>query len=1040
VKSQLIMRLAVFINCIFALIAFKVQSQPFYFRHYQVENGLSNNTVNCSVQDSLGFMWFGTKDGLNRFDGYRFKKYDLPQKKGSITPDNIYSLRTDTDGILWVGSEKGLFKFDPVKEHLYNCVDSIGGVGSIIIDQNQQLWFSARGIIYIYNISTNKLRRFNMGENWFSTSLCIDMAGDIWASTTNGYIHKLNVKNGQFESFNIFSHSLPAASNWIQTIAPADSNALFVGTSNQGLKKFDIKSKTYTDVLTYNTDNTIIFVRDILKNTDNEFWLATEYGIYIIYNNSKKTVSLKKKFQDPYSLSDNPIYTLAKDSEGGIWAGTFFGGINYYQPQYTSFHKYFPDNSSKSISGNVVREICEDKYGNLWIGTEDAGLNKLNKATGNIVHYMPTGAPTSISYSNIHGLMADDDKLWIGTFEYGIDIMDVRTGKVIKNYKAGPGEHELKSNFTLSFLKLRNGKILVATTNGLYQYNAKDDNFDRSVAMPDDAFVASLFEAKDGTIWVGTYGKGAFYYNPNTLKKGSLKNNPSDPTTMPNNTINAICEDTNHNIWLATEGGGLCKIGQDNKTVKQYTTNNGFPSNFIFNIIEENEQSLWVTTSRGLVEFNPNTEKTTIYTSANGLLNDQFNYHSGYRDKDGRFYFGSVKGMISFDPSKFKPNEFKPPVYITGFQVHNKELAIGDSLPLKKSIVYTDKIILPYNQSSFSIDFAGLSFTSPEMTEYEYTMDGLDKEWTYIKPNRKVYFTSLSPGNYTFKLKASSNGKWMNEEKTLAIKILPPMWATWWAYLIYFCLFATIFYYLISSYHKRQEDKKEKEIYEAKIDFFTNVAHEIRTPLTLIKGPVDNLLETIDMTPELKEDVETMDRNTNRLITLISQILDFRQTETKGFSLYFTKVNLNLLLQEVYLDFMSAAKKNHLSYNIELPDSSTVTEADEEALRKIFSNLLSNAVKYAQANIWIKLYSVQKKYNSIIVEVSNDGYIIPEEMQEKIFEPFFRLKENIKQKGTGIGLALAKSLALLHDGDLYLKNTDNSKNTFVLTIPMKNQN
>lgn len=982
-------------------------------------------------------MWFGTKDGLNRFDGYHFKKYDLPQISGAMMPDNIYSLCTDTDGTLWVGGEKGLFRFDEINEKLITCVDSIGGVGSIIVDAKKQLWFSARGLVYNYNPANATLSRFVIGNNLFSTSLCIADNGSMWASTNNGFIHEFNPRTKDFESYDLFSHSKPAASNWIQTLCPADKNSLFIGTSNQGLKKFDLETKTYTDVLTYNPDNTIIYVRGILKNTQTEFWLATEYGIYIIHTDSAITVSLKKKFLDPYSLSDNPIYSLAKDSEGGVWAGTFFGGINYYQPQYTAFHKYFPDNSTNAISGNVVREICEDNYGNLWIGTEDAGLNKLNKATGAITHYMPTGAKTSIAYSNIHGLLVDGDNLWIGNFEYGIDIMDVRTGTVKKNYKAGPGIHDLKSNFSLCFLKLKNGNILAATTNGLYQYNAQDDNFDRSVAMPHDAFVACLLEAKDGTIWVGTYGQGAYYYNPATQQRGRLENIPSDPNSMPNNTINAICEDGNQNIWLATEGGGLCKVGKDKKTIKKYSTKNGLPSNFIFNVLEENINSLWVTTSRGLVHFNPATETPTIYTSANGLLNDQFNYHSGFQDKDGRLYFGSVKGMISFDPKRFKPNQFQPPVYITGFQVHNKELPINDSSALKESIVYTKQITLPYDQSSFSIDFAALSYTSPEMTEYEYLMEGLDKDWIYIKPNRKVYFTNLSPGNYTFKLKASSNGKWQQKETLLKIKILPPFWATWWAYLIYFTIAAIILYYLISSYHKRQEDKKEKEIYEAKIDFFTNVAHEIKTPLTLIKGPVDNLLEMVSEVPEIKEDLATMDRNTNRLMTLVTQILDFRQTETKGFSLDFTKVNLNQLMQEVYLDFASAAKKGMFSYNITLPDAVVFAAADEEALRKIFSNLLSNAVKYAKKHISITLHPVEKNDTTFTVEVSNDGYLIPEDMKDKIFEPFFRLKENIKQKGTGIGLALARSLAELHNGNLYLKDAGNHLNTFVLCLPLK---
>jgi signal transduction histidine kinase len=429
-----------------------------------------------------------------------------------------------------------------------------------------------------------------------------------------------------------------------------------------------------------------------------------------------------------------------------------------------------------------------------------------------------------------------------------------------------------------------------------------------------------------------------------------------------------------------------------------------------------------------------------VYTRANGLLNDQFNYHSGYKDSLGTLYFGSVKGMISFRPDDFTKSDFIPPLFITGFQVHNKELEINkDSSYLQQSIMYTDKITLPYDHSSFSIDFAALSFISPEMTEYSYTMNGLDKEWTYLKSNRKVYFTNLSPGTYVFKLRGATNGQWHKNSKELTISITPPFWATLYAYLLYAAAFIGVCYYLIRSYLHRIENKKEKEIYEAKINFFTIVAHEIRTPLTLIKGPVENLHEKIEELPEIKEDVITLERNTNRLVTLITQILDFRQTEKKGFSVDFTRVDITELVHEEYLNFIPVAKKRNLSYSIDLPQEHVFAMADEEALRKIFSNLSGNAVKYAANTVNMRLLPVAKESVSFTIEISNDGYIIPAEMKEKIFEPFYRLKETIKQKGTGIGLALARSLAELHNGRLYLKDTRDGLNTFVLDLPLSPQ-
>jgi len=354
---------------------------------------------------------------------------------------------------------------------------------------------------------------------------------------------------------------------------------------------------------------------------------------------------------------------------------------------------------------------------------------------------------------------------------------------------------------------------------------------------------------------------------------------------------------------------------------------------------------------------------------------------------------------------------------------------------LKKSIVYTDKITLHYDQSSFSIDFTAISFTSPEVTGYSYIMEGLDRDWTYIKSNRRVYFTNLEPGTYTFKLKAANNGIWNKYEKKLIIKIVPPLWATWWAYLLYIILGVSVLFYLVRAYHNTLMNKKEKEIYEAKIEFFTNIAHEIRTPLTLIKGPVENLSELVSEVPEIKEDVITMERNTNRLVNLINQILDFRQIETKGFSLDFTNVNINEVLQEAYLTFEPIAKKRKLHYTIDLPSTNVYTMADDEALNKIFSNLFSNAVKYADKEVRIKLITPNKKDDHVLIEIRNDGFIIPYEMKEKIFKPFYRLKETMKQKGTGIGLALARSLVELHKGNLFMKDSEEGMNVFVTRLP-----
>jgi ligand-binding sensor domain-containing protein/nitrogen-specific signal transduction histidine kinase len=1022
--------IAVRLTLLLLLFVSVCQAQPYYFRHYQVENGLSNNTVFASIQDKKGFMWFGTKDGLNRFDGYQFKVFHIKQNEdASLSRDQVNCLGLDSSGGLWVGTTKGLYRFDQSRENLVKYISGLNSIHTLHVDTKGRIWFVSDAKIYRYDHLKKKLTLF---PHYFNTSSVCEIDGSMWFSSWDGRLLKLDEKTNRFTDYSVFNHSPKTASTWIIRIVAAENGIIYIGTTAQGIKKFDTRTGLYEDILTYNKDRTPIYVRDLHNINNKEIWFATESGIFIYNKLKNEYVQLKKNYLDPYSLSDNAIYTIHQDQEGGIWAGTYFGGVNYYPKETSSFQKYFPDYTEKSISGNAVRDIRADSLGNMWIGTEDAGLNRYDPETGNFKSFMPTGKPGSIANSNIHGLLVVGDKLWIGTFEHGLDILDIRSSRVIRNYSSYTDARGLGSNFVVSMTQGSNGTIYLGTTNGLFKYDKPKDYFNKPEGFPTLGFVSIVMEDHKGKIWIGTHESGVYKYDPQIKETIHYFNNPKDQNSLTTNTINALYEDSNKVIWIATEGGGLCKLSPDRKTISRYTTKNGLPSNFIFKVLEDNYGKLWVTTSKGLVSMDHTNGDTRIYTKANGLLNDQFNYNSGYKSGDGKLYFGSVKGMISFTPERKSVDPINPPVYITGFQVHNKEVPIGQNSYLKTSVINTNKIVLPYDQSSFSIDFAEVSFTSPEMTQYSYRMDGLEKEWTKIKSNRKVYFTNLKAGHYTFTVKAFRDGSNKAQERSLKITILPPFWATWWAYTIYGIVIISVLYYFARSYHQMQESKKKKEIYEAKIDFFTNIAHEIKTPLTLIKGPVENLSEMVPNLPEIKEEVKTMERNTERLVNLINQILDFRQTETKNFSLYFTPTNISEILQEAFVSFQQLAQKKKLVYKIRLPEEPIQSMADGEALYKIFSNLLSNAVKYGETKVEVNMYLSSE---NVKIEIENDGLIIPSEMKEKIFEPFFRLRESVKHKGTGIGLALARSLAELHRGNLYLSESKNGMNCFVLEIP-----
>lgn len=1019
-----------------------VRSQPYYFKHYFTENGLSNSTVVCSLQDKKGFLWFGTQDGLNRFDGYSFKIYrNNPSDPKSLGSNLVHALYEDDDGTLLAGTDRGIYRYDPKTEYFSVLPYATSGeVLSLLKDKKGNLWYVSDQHIFEVIQSTGLVKSYTI-NNCKVTSVCLTPKGNIWLSSSTGNIYAFDDKTDSFIGFNVFEHSKPARTDWIVKLYCNDDQSIWIGTTNQGLKAFNTQTHTYRDVLSYNDDHTDIFVRDMLCIKPDEYWIATESGIFV-YNPLKNAViNLRKQYDDPYSLSDNSVYCLFKDREENIWAGTYFGGVNFYSSQYALFHKYFPKYNSNSLSGNVVRRICEDMFGNLWIGTEDAGLNKLNPNTGSFTVFKPTGNKNSLSYNNIHGLLAIGDKLWIGTFEHGLDIMDIPTGKIIRHYETIDKEHALERNFIICIYQTRSKSIYIGAGNGLYRYNKITDDF----TFIHGGHVQAVLEDDQGIIWAGTRQAGLYYYNPHT---GQTRKFSDKSAAQENMTINDIFEDSDKHLWFSTENG-LYKLDRPGRKFIIYNTANGLPVNVTLSMEEDQNKNLWVSTSGGLMSMNLVTQKTTTYTKGNGLLNNQFNYDSGFKDNKGTMYFGSVRGLVSFNPAAFNSKGLILPVYITGFQVNNRELKISDPhSPLTQSIINTRYIQLQHNQTSFSLDFAALSFSAPEMSEYAYKMKGIDNEWTYLKANRKVYFTDLSSGEYVFQVKAVNNkGIWNQWPTELVINIKPPFWASHIAFVGYTMLLATIIFLTVRSYHRRHlskikrkfelfEVEKEREIYEAKIEFFTHITHEIRTPLTLIKGPLENAIGKLTPSSAAYDDLKSVNKNTERLLDLTNQLLDFRRTESKGYNLSFVSINITEHLQSIYANFRNLSDQKGLSLKLQLPEQPVNADVDTEAMHKILANLLSNAIKYAASEIVISLYT---EGDNTIIKITNDGFLIPAELKDKIFEPFFRVAETESQPGNGIGLALCRSLAELHGGTLNFEPSKSRLNSFRLSLPSKQQ-
>ena len=514
----------------------------------------------------------------------------------------------------------------------------------------------------------------------------------------------------------------------------------------------------------------------------------------------------------------------------------------------------------------------------------------------------------------------------------------------------------------------------------------------------------------------------------------------------------SVFEDSHRQVWLTTQGGGFCLFHPETETFTSYNLADGLPNDVVYQIVEDKEGLFWLTTNNGLVCFQPTTGAMKVYTTSNGLLGDQFNYRSSFETEDGTIYLGSIDGFVAFNPKNFSENKSLPSIVITDFLLFGKEVYVGEpGSPLEKSITFSDELVLQSNQNSFSFRVAALDFQAPRMSRIMYKLDGFDADWLTVGESPIVTYSNLRYGNYTFRVKVSnSDGVWNEEGISLKVHILPPFYLSVWAYIVYAlliigCSLYTVMYFKRRSNrkHRRQmekfEQEKEREVYNAKIDFFTNVAHEIRTPLTLIKGPLENIILKKQVDTETREDLNVMKQNTERLLNLTNQLLDFRKTERQGFRLNFTECNVTEILKETHKRFTSLAKQKGLDFVLQMPEKDFYAHINQEAFTKIISNLLNNGVKYAESYVHISLAVPDTDGgNSFRICTVNDGVIIPDAMKEEIFKPFVRFNEQEDGKvttGTGIGLALSRSLAELHQGTLTMGKGEEN-NTFCMTLPI----
>ncbi|RAV30890.1 hybrid sensor histidine kinase/response regulator transcription factor [Sinomicrobium soli] len=1028
---------------VFFVAGIHLPAQNRAFKKLQVEDGLSHNSVICMLQDAQGFMWFGTKDGLNRYDGYNFKLFQRESGNPESIGSNYIRCLEEYGHYIWVGTDTGLFRYDE-KSESFELMEGTANQPILDIhgDANGYLWFIAAGSLHRIAIQEDGNTFREEVFNQFSAQLISSNdQGEVFVASFDT-LYRFVPDNDSFSRVEPVENDIRERLV-ITAMSAAGKDTLFIGTKNHGALLYTLSDGRLTKLL--DDSENPLYVRDFVMKNREELWIATESGVYIYHFDDHTYEHLEKSYDDPYSLSDNAVYALVPDEEKGMWAGTYFGGVNYYPEQYTPIQRYFPQVGQNSISGNAVREIEKDRYGNLWIGTEDAGLNRFDPKVGTFVNYSSVGEKGALSHYNIHGILPVGDELWVGTFEHGLDVLDIRTGKVVRHYGTGEEGGHLKSDFIFFIYQTRQKVIYVLTSSGIYRYIPDRDTFEIVDGFPEAYHFTCMTEDHNGTLWAGTYWDGLYYFNPETGKKGVFRYDRKDSLSISSNVINGLFVDSARRLWITTENG-LNLFQHGSGTFRRYTRKEGLPSNVTYSILEDDRRNLWVSSSNGLVKFTPDSGQMQVYTRSNGLLSDQFNYSSAFKDSDGEMYFGSVKGLISFNPARFVQNNYRPPVFVTDIRINNREVKVGEeNSPLTRSILFSDHITLSNAQSTFSLEFASLSYTAPEMTEYWYKLEGLNEEWVSLGKNHRVSFTELPPGDYHLKVKAlNSHGVWGEENDLLRISVLPPFSGSRTAYMLYTVLLVSLVYFLLRYYHRYTKDRnnrkiqqleseKEKEIYQAKIEFFTNIAHEIRTPLTLIKSPLEKLLDRSYRSPEIPHNLEIMQKNTSRLINLVNELLDFRKTEMEHVKLSFVRVNINELLEETYVRFSQLIQERQLHFDLVSETGNIYAFIDEEAVKKILSNLFINAVKYSDHEVRITL---RKEGREFVIRFENDGHLISPEHRKRIFEPFFRLPEANREHGSGIGLSLAHSLAELHHGALFMDEEAKEANVFVLRLPI----
>lgn len=1071
------------------------------FQHISTKDGLSQSDVNTIYQDKLGFMWFGTHDGINKYDGYEFTVYNLDDNNpDSINSNLIFDIAADDEGNLWIGTTGNGLNFFNVTTgkftqytHDKNNPKSISSnhITRVFIDSKKRLWIGNRNGLDRLDLNTGvsdeiEFEHFNSEistpipkyDGSFISAIYEDKKGGLFVGGKVG-LYKLRKDGKGKDFFANVTDEIGLPKTTIRSIAEDATGRLFIATG-RGLYYQTLDVESGFERFHKGGFGTILI------DKDNHIWAGSDRGLFYFENftDDKPPVFLKQ-FQydskDPSSLSKNIVRSLFMDDTGIIWIGTNGGGINIFDPKRKQFKNIRNTSDPNSLSYDKIRSIFEDSNGTLWIGTEGGGLNMLKKANDNgsyksFKHFNSLKKIFAISETNIGG----KQNLMIGSEGFpGLYFLDISNPENISEKNLAGTD---LNNGVFSLLSDSNENIWIGTYNsGIHRWIKTDTigkfkkqsfgHYPGKANSISSNIIRNILEDSQGNIWLAT-GDGLSVLSAKERYKKrpkfkAYKHDPANTKSISHNYVLSLYESSSGVVWAGTFGGGLNKFipGTDEQpaTFEHYSSLDGLPNNVIKGILEDSKQNLWLSTNKGLSSFDPEKKTFKNYNSSDGLQDNEFQELACLKRPDGEMLFGGINGFNAFYPDEIQENKYPAKTVITDLLISNKSVEIGEEINgkvvLEKNISKSKEIELNYGNTNFSFEFAALHYAAPSKNQYAYKLEGFDTEWTETTAKKRyATYTNLKPGDYVFKVKASNNdGIWNSEPTILNIHIIPPWYRTNFAYVCYGLLFMGMLwlfwrYTFIRTSEKHQlelesvERERSEELQRMKLEFFTNISHEFRTPLTLIKGPLEYVQKNVSTLDQksLKEQLALMQKNTNYLLRLVTQLLDFRKITQGKMRLVMRHGDIVSFIREVAEPFQFMAHKQSIDFELDAVSDTLITWFDHEALEKIMNNLLSNAFKFTQAGGQIKVKiseDIVDGKNEVVIKVKDSGIGMPKAKMAKIFERFNSAKEGEKNRrinpeGIGIGLSFTKNLVELHQGVIEVFSKPERGTKFVVRLPV----